>query len=354
MYNRRHAYFVWARGAALIAVILIGGQGTRLRPLTCRTPKPLLPVVNKPFLNYQFEVLKKHGIREVVLCTGYRAESFERALGGGRAHGLKLRFVREAAPLGTGGALKNAEDALAGRGTFLVLNGDVLNAFALDRFLAFHRRKRSLATIALTRAVSDPTVYGLVKTAKDGRIEEFLEKPSWDEVVSDTISAGAYLFEPSVLDLIPAGRTFSLERTLFPLLLRNAGRFYGFETGGYWIDIGSMDRYLQVHLDILGGRTPFQPEASRQSVDGGRVAVGAGARVAPLARFAGNVCVGARCRIGKARLSDCVVLEGARIEDGARLTRCVIGPGCAVGACAEVGPGAVLGAGSRVSAYSQV
>lgn len=338
----------------MIAVILIGGQGTRLRPLTVDTPKPLLPVVNRPFLHYQFDVLKKHGIRDVVLCAQYRSDAFVKALGTGRSLGLRLKFVREDQPLGTGGALKNAERQIASKGTFLVLNGDVLNAFDLGAFLKLHRAKRSVATIALTRSVSDPTVYGLVKTARDGRIEAFLEKPSWDEVVSDTINAGAYLFEPRVLDLIPGDEPCSLEREVFPRLLHSGARFYGHETDGYWIDIGSTERYLQVHLDILGGRTPFAVPGAKKSVDGGRVALGKSARVAEFARFSGSVSVGPGCEIGKARLRDCVLLEGARIGDGARLERCVVGPRSVVGAHAAVSAKTVLAAGSRVGAYSQL
>lgn len=338
----------------MIAVILIGGQGTRLRPLTLDTPKPLLPVVNRPFLHYQFEVLKRHGVRDVVLCAQYRAETFVKALGTGRSLGMRLKFVKEDQPLGTGGALKNAEKQIASKGTFLVLNGDVLNAFDVGAFLRLHRRKRSVATLALTRSVSDPTVYGLVKTARDGRIEAFLEKPSWDEVVSDTINAGAYLFEPRVLDLIPGGEPCSLEREVFPRLMSSGARFFGHETGGYWIDIGSVDRYLQVHLDILGGRTPFKVPGTRASVDGGKVALGAGAKVAPFARFSGSVSVGAGTRIGKARLRDCVVLDGAVIGDGARLERCVVGARSVIGAHSSVTGKTVLAAGSRVGAHSQL
>lgn len=351
MYNRRHANLGSGR---VIAVILIGGQGTRLRPLTIDTPKPLLPVVNRPFLHYQFDVLKSHGVRDVVLCAQYRSEAFERAVGTGRALGMRIKIVREDRPLGTGGALKNAERQIASRGTFLVLNGDVLNAFDVRAFLSMHRKKRAMATLALTRSVSDPTVYGLVRTARDGRIEAFLEKPSWDEVVSDTINAGAYLFEPEVLDLIPGDEPCSLEREVFPRLLQSGQRFFGHETGGYWIDIGSVDRYLQVHLDILGGRTPFKVPGAGKSVDGGRVALGKGTRVAPFARFSGSVCVGASCDIGKARLRDCVLLDGARVADGARLERCVVGPRSVIGANASVSGKTVLAAGSRVGAYSQL
>src|SRR5579883_3475067 len=233
-------------------------MGTRLRPLTCDVPKPLLPVLNKPFLHYQFEVLKRHGVKDVVLCTSYQADAFRKAFGDGRKLGLRLRFVHENRPLGTGGAIKNAEPLLRGRGTFLVLNGDVLNAFDIGRFAAQHRRKKALASIALTRAVNDPTMYGVVATASDGRIKGFLEKPSWDEIDSDFINAGAYLLEEAILDLMPAATAYSVERSLFPDLLARRAPFYGCETEGYWIDIGTIDRYLQVHLDILSGKTPFK------------------------------------------------------------------------------------------------
>lgn len=352
------------------AVILIGGMGTRLRPFTLDTPKPLLPVLNKPFLHYQFEILRRHGIREVVLCAAYRSEVFRKALGSGRSLGLRLEFVHEKNPLGTGGAVKNAEALLRGGEPVLVLNGDVLNTLDIAGFLRFHRRNRAEVTIALTR-VKDPTLYGLVLTDESGRVRKFLEKPSWDEIESNTINAGAYLFEPSVLGLIPRGTPYSLERALFPLLLQTNGRIFGHVTAGYWIDIGTVERYLQVHLDILGGRTPFKPEAARRrlglllgpgarlgreltpSPDGGKVLIGPGTVVRDFARFSGNVCVGPRCKIGRgASLSDCVVLEDTRIGDGARLERCVVGAGCRIGAQAALTDHAALAGGSEVRAFS--
>ena len=351
------------------AVILIGGKGTRLRPFTIDTPKPLLPVLNRPFLHYQFEILKAHGVREAILCTAYQADAFRRSLGTGSALGVKLRYVLEREPLGTGGALKNAQALLDPEEPFLVLNGDVLNTLDIGAFLKHHRRRDADVTIALTR-VKDPTLYGLVKTASDGRIREFLEKPSWDEIESNTINAGAYIFDPKVLASIPPGVPYSLERQLFPHMLAEKGRVFSYVTTGYWIDIGTVERYRQVHLDIIGGHTPFKPEGARRkpglwtgpgaklgalTLEGpsARVVLGAGTSVADFARFSGSVCVGARCRVGKgAWLEDCVVLSDTTIGDGARLERCVVGGGCRIGAQAHLTQDAALAGGSEVLSYS--
>jgi mannose-1-phosphate guanylyltransferase len=338
------------------AAILIGGQGTRLRPFTLETPKPLLPVLNRPFLEYQFQVLRSHGVREAVLCTSYRADDFRRVFGDGRRLGLKLSYVHEKIPLGTGGALKNAEKHLAG-GTALILNGDVLNAFDLRAFLRFHRARRAEISIALSR-VKDPTLYGLVLTDEKGFVRRFLEKPSWDEVETNTINAGAYLFEPSVFSHLPAGKTYSLERGLFPERLAEGAKLGGWVAPGYWIDIGNVEKYLQVHLDILEGRAPFRPGPGARPLKGAagaRVAAGPGAKVGPFARFAGSVSLGRGVTIGRgAQLSDCVVLDGAAIGDGARLERCVVGARARVGTHAILGPGTALAGGSRVGDYSQL
>ncbi len=338
------------------AAILIGGQGTRLRPFTLATPKPLLPVLNRPFLEYQFQVLRNHGVREVVLCTSYRSEDFRRAFGGGRRLGLKLSYARETMPLGTGGALKNAEKHLSG-GTVLVLNGDVLNALDIRAFLRFHRACRAEISISLTR-VKDPTQYGLVLTDEKGYVRRFLEKPSWDEVETNTINAGAYLFEPSVFSHLPPGKTYSLERGLFPERLADGAKLAGWVAPGYWIDIGTVEKYLQVHLDILEGRAPFKTGAGARALKGlggARVAAGADARVAPFARFSGAVSLGRGVRIGRgASLTDCVVLDGTTIGDGARLERCVVGENARVGTHAVLGPGTALAGGSRVGDHSQL
>lgn len=330
------------------ALVLIGGRGTRLRPLTLDTPKPLLPVVNKAFLRYQLEVLAGH-VDEVVLCAA-DPEPFRRALGA-RAQGLRLRYLSEDSPLGTGGAVRNAARALEGEDAFLVLNGDVLNNLDVGAFVRAHKKSRAAATLALTR-VADPTMYGLV-LAREGRVQRFIEKPSADEVVGNTVNAGAYVFDRSVLARLPEGPS-SLERELFPALLADGG-LAAFDSKGYWIDIGTLDRYLQVHLDLLGGRTGLPLPKTRPSLDGGRVALGDDAVVDETARFSGNVSVGPRCRVGAgAVLRDCVLLEGARIGPSARVERCVVGPRCVVGERAELVRATALAGGSRVEAYSHL
>ena len=189
-------------------------------------------------------------------------------------------------------------------------------------------------------------------------VRRFLEKPSWDEVVTNSVNAGAYLFEPSVLSHIPKGKTYSLERGLFPERLADGARIAGYVAPGYWIDIGTVGMYLQVHLDLLQGLAPFKPGPKARpfkNADGARVAAGAGAKAAPFARFSGSVSLGAKVSIGRgAQLTDCVVLDGAVIGDGARLERCVVGPGARVGTHATLGPGTALAGGSIVGPYSQL
>jgi len=351
------------------ALILIGGQGTRLRPFTCDIPKPLLPIVHQPLLHYQFQVLKRHGIRDVVLCAAYQADAFRRALGDGRRFGLKLHYVRERSPLGTGGAVRNASGYADE--TILILNGDLLNAMDISAFVRSHRESHADVSVALTR-VKDPTLYGLVETGDDGRIKRFLEKPSWDEITCNTVNAGAYLFEPEIIKLIPDGVSYSLERGLFPYLLQNKYRLNGFVIKGYWIDIGTIENYLQVHLDILRRQTPFALKGLKRrrsflTAPGvrlgkdiehegtGHVALGQGTQVDSYVRFYGSVAVGPNCHIGQGAVLDhCVVLGKTKIGKGARLERCIIGQNCRLGAHSLIGPGRALGDGSVISGFSQL
>jgi mannose-1-phosphate guanylyltransferase len=354
--------------AIMQAVILIGGLGSRLRPLTCDIPKPLLPLVNRPCLEYQFNILKSHGIRDVILCTSYRQEIFRHTLRDGRRHGMRLSYVHEPRPLGTGGALRNAARLI--KGPSLVLNGDVLNALDVAAFLRFHKKKRADISIALTR-VKDPTQFGLVETDDSSRIRRFVEKPSWDEIRTNTVNAGTYVFERGIIDLIPAGINHSLERSLFPLLLQQHKRLFGFIMTGYWIDIGTVEKYLQVHADILKRAAPFPIAADRVragvhlgrgvklgrqltlATGSGRIVLGARSRIADFARLYGPVSIGPSCSIGQgAQLENCVVLEGARIGEGAQLKGCVVGGGSRVGAGSSVTGKTVLAAGSTVKPYS--
>ncbi|MFH2202038.1 MAG: NDP-sugar synthase [Elusimicrobiota bacterium] len=349
------------------AIILTGGLGTRLRPFTCGTPKPLLPVVNTPFIHYQLNNLRRHGITEVILATAYRPEQFKRILGTGSKLGVRIRYVHEKKPLGTGGAVLNAGRYL--NGTTLILNGDVLHALNIPAFIRSHRKAKAEISLTLV-SVGDPTRFGLVETGKDGRITRFLEKPSWEEVTCDTINAGAYLFEPSAIESIPGNRPASLERDLFPQALEQGRRIFAYTSREYWIDFGTVDKYLQIHLDILGGHAPFLPKRLKRQGDflldagakvsanvvrtgAGCVVLGRSSKAAARSRFIGSVCVGDRCVIEEdAVLEDCVVLSGTRIAAGARITRAIVGGNCRIGRKTVLGPGRTLGDRSIVCDYS--
>lgn len=323
------------------ALILIGGLGTRLRPLTCHQPKPLLPILNRPLLFHQLDLLKAHGIKELLLCTHYQSAQFKRALGTGSRWGLKIRYVDEKKPLGTGGAVKNAAPHI--RGAFLVFNGDIFCHFDLKKLISFHRKNKACATLTLTR-VKDPTQFGLIETDSAGKILRFLEKPSWDEVTTNTINAGAYVFEPEILPMIPNGIAYSLERGLFPHLLETKSRFYGFVNSGYWMDVGTTEKYLQIHLDLLQLKN-----AQRHVFTGPKV------RIEDFVQTEGHVCIGPGCLIGKgSTLKDCVILEGTKVGEGSRLERCVIGRHCLLEPHVQVGPGRVIGDHAKVTRFSRL
>src|SRR5215207_693777 len=230
------------------AVILVGGEGTRLRPLTSTVPKPVVPLVDRPFIAYMLEWLARHGVDDVVMACGFLATSVRNVLGDGSAYGIRLRFVEEPEPRGTGGALKYAEELLDER--FLMLNGDVLTDLDLTAQLAQHEATGARATLALT-PVEDPSAYGLVRLDSDNQVTEFVEKPSADQIDTNNITAGAYVLERSVLELLEPGRPASIERDVFPRLVGDG--LYGYVGEGYWMDIGTPERYLQGTFDILEG-----------------------------------------------------------------------------------------------------
>jgi mannose-1-phosphate guanylyltransferase len=242
------------------AIMLIGGLGTRLRPLTLTTPKPLLPIENQPFLAYQLAFLHRYGFQEIILCTSYRSEEFHKTLGDGSRYGVKLHYVHEKAPLGTGGAIKNAEIHVDN--TVLVCNGDILMDLNLEQLVDFHRHKKALATIALTR-VEDPTAYGVIQTDSAGRILQFIEKPAPEEVVSHMINAGVYVFEKEVFAMIPQGSVCSVERDIYPQMLAQKDPFFALHLAGYWLDVGTLEKYHQAQHDVKAGRYPYRPVQKR-------------------------------------------------------------------------------------------
>jgi mannose-1-phosphate guanylyltransferase len=346
------------------ALILAGGVGTRLRPLTALTPKPVVTLVDRPFIVFMLEWLRGHGVDEVILSCGFLADSVREVLGDGAAYGLKLRYVEEPEPLGTGGALKYAEALLGER--FVVCNGDVLTDLDLSAQIAQHETLGATATLALAR-VEDPSAYGLVSVHDDLRVREFFEKPdAGGENLDALISAGVYVLERSVLELIPPGRPVSIEREIWPLLIANG--MYGFLAGGYWLDIGSPRGYLQGSFDLIEGQVETSLAATMGS---DHLSIAASARiegrVLPAAligedcQLAGGVHAGSQVILGPgvrvgagARLERAVVLKGAEIGGRCLLRDCVVAERASIGAHTEVSGGAVIGQDAVIGEHNVI
>lgn len=349
------------------ALILIGGLGTRLRPLTCNTPKPLMPVVNRPFLYYQLKLLKDHGIKDVIFCVSYLPESFKRYFGNGKKFGLRITYVYEKTPLGTGGAIKNAEKHIDK--PVIIFNGDIITDISISRMRKFHIQHKALASIALVQ-VKNPTAYGLIETDKKGRIERFIEKPSWDEVTCNTINAGTYIFQPEVLKFIPEKVNYSVERGLFPLLLKKGFPLFGFIYNKYWLDVGTTQNYLKAHVDFLERKIHYSlpgkkvkrgiwvgkgTKISSRAALKHTVVCGNNTLIADYVQIEGPVCLGNNCYVDKgAFLHNCVVLDSCRIGEGARLENCIVGNHCIIEPHAVIGGRTVLGDGSVIKRYSRV
>jgi mannose-1-phosphate guanylyltransferase len=341
------------------AVILVGGEGKRLRPLTSTVPKPVVPLVDRPFISYMLEWLRQHGIDDVIMSCGFLATSVRNVLGDGSGLGLRLRFVEEPDPRGTAGALKFAEPMLDER--FLMLNGDVLTDIDLTRQITQHEQTGAKATLALV-GVPDPTAYGLVHLNEDRSVREFLEKPSSDSIDSNLISAGAYVLEREILELVPPDRNVSIEREVWPLLVDNG--LYGSPSESYWLDIGTPERYLQATFDIIEGNVDtgvterlgsdwlaidsgaevngrvIPPAVLERGVD-----VAEGAHVGSLAVLAQGVSVGTGTTVERA-----VILNGAQIGENCMLRDCIVAAGCRIGARTQITGGAVLGEGVTIGA----
>src|SRR6266576_2093636 len=239
------------------AILLAGGKGTRLRPLTIHTPKPIVPIFNRPFLHYQIDRLKQvPEIDEVILSLNYQPRRIEEIFGDGGDSGLAIKYVVEPAPLGTAGAIRYAGESL--RESVVVFNGDVLTEVDLGAVIALHRERKAKATIVLT-PVDNPTAYGLVETDSRGNVLRFLEKPDAQQITCNTINAGIYVLEPDTFDRIPSDVPYSIERSYFPSLIERSETFVAYLYKGYWIDIGTTEKYMQVHRDIMDRRFQAAP-----------------------------------------------------------------------------------------------
>jgi mannose-1-phosphate guanylyltransferase len=313
------------------ALILVGGEGTRLRPLTNTTPKPVLPLANRPFITYMIEWLAAHGFNEVVLSCMFMSAGIRGVLGEREWKGTRLHYVEEPEPRGTAGAVKFAEAVLAER--FAVLNGDILTDFDISALWRTHEETGARGTIALIE-VEDPSAYGLVLTDDDGRVTDFIEKPDRAPPGGAFINAGAYVLEREVLDPLPRDRAVSFEREVFPSLVGNG--LFGFRAEGYWLDIGTPKRYLEATRHLL------------QRSLGDNVLLGDGCVIAPGARVGPLAVLGDRCRVEEAVVERAVLFESVQVERDAVVRDSIVGNGARIGAGSRVEDETIVGDGAVV------
>ena len=349
------------------AVILAGGFGTRLRPLTLDLPKPIVPIFDRPFLYYQTDLLRQvPEIDEVILSLNYRPDRIAARVGDRTGAGVPLRYVVEPDPLGTGGAIKYASAGIDD--TLVVLNGDVLTGIDLQAVVRRHREREARATIVLT-PVDDPSAYGLVETDDEGNVRRFLEKPSPDQITCDTINAGIYILEPETFDRIPDGTKWSIERQYFPSLVERGETFVAYIDRGYWLDIGTPASYVRAHRDLMAQRWaagPFvgQPpgtvyrdgdcQIAEDAEIEGPCFLGAGCVVGEGARVSAESVLGPGCTIGPgAVVQRSILWRDTLVEREAVVRDAVLGERCRIEHHAEVGPGTVLGNRSTLTAYSR-
>lgn len=342
------------------AVILVGGEGTRLRPLTYCLPKAIVPIVNQPLMAYMLNWLKSGGVKEALLIACYLPDKLKKALGNS-VSGIKIRYIYEDKPLGTGGAIKRAEKFMGG--TTVVMNGDVILSLDLKKMLKFHRSNKSNLTISLT-PVENPSAYGVVETDKSGRITRFLEKPSPEEITVKpaNINAGVYFMEPSVLELMEPGKVYSIERDVFPKMIdRNA---YGFiQKNMYWIDVGTAEKYKKINYDILGRKI----KVKTSGLFGRNLKTGKGAKVGKKTSIGNNnfigdkvsikdySVVGNNCRIDKGSVLDkCILWNNITVGEGCVLKGCIIANNSKIGEFSKLSESAVIAQNSSIAPRSKL
>src|SRR5580692_3716123 len=349
------------------AVIMAGGEGTRLRPLTSNQPKPMLPMANRPMMEHVVNLLRQHGFEDIVVTVAFMANAIRSYFGDGSEFGVRMVYATEETPLGTAGSVRNARDELDER--FVVISGDVLTDLDLTTLVTHHESKGALATIAL-KAVDNPLEFGIVITRDDGSIERFLEKPTWGQVFSDTINTGIYVLEPEIFDFIPEGRAVDFSEEVFPAVLEAEKPLFGYVAGGYWEDVGTLDAYLRSHQDILDENVAVQ--ISGFSLRPG-VWLGKGAELDPTAEVRRPVIIGDNCHVGaggvlgsytvigaNARIGDNASLERTVVHDnvflgaGVRLDGCVLGRSCDLRQGVRCEEGVVLGDETFIGAQAVV
>ncbi len=360
-------------------IIIAGGFGTRFRPLTYTRPKPLMPILNRPLLEYQVALLKAHGVDEIVFATNYMADAIEKHFGDGSRFGVRMRYAQEDQPLGTAGAIRNAAQSLWRRERVVVFNGDIVTDFDLSAIIRLHQQRGARATIAL-KAVPSPNPYGVLELDADGRVLAWREpteeqkkalaaNPNVEQTGWDYINAGFYVLEPDVVESIPEGRMVSIEREIYPRMIANNEGLYGAPAEGYWVDVAGPTHYWKVTNDLLRGRVnvslPGSPRAEglwcmegaqvQATLDAGAmVHVGAGAVVEEGVHLRGTVVIGAGCRIARGSvLEDCVLLERVQVAEGADLTRVMCDSDVQIEAGCRISD-AVIASGTRIGRESRL
>ena len=349
----------WGETKLIKAFILAGGKGAHLRPLALHIPKPIVPLANIPFLFFQIDRIKRAGITEIILGLSYQPRKITDIFGNGTKYGVTMRYTFEDAPRGTAGAFKAAENLIDD--TTLVLNGDVLTDTDLQEVIQFHQEHKADATIVTARVIN-PSGYGLVESDDDGRVVRFLEKPPEDEITGDSINAGIYVLERSVLNRIPREGPQSFEREVFPSMLAEGARIWTHLTRAYWQDIGSPQKYLEAHYGIISGRVklPSYPQkfCPTNNWEKGHVQIDAysildGGCVVKPGVVIENSVLGEDCRVEEgAMIKDSVIWSQTRIRSNARIERAILGRQCHIGEGAWVRPGTVLGDKTIVTDYS--
>jgi len=331
----------------MIAVVMAGGEGTRLRPITCRRPKPMAEVVNRPLMEHIVRLLARQGVETAYATLHYLADEIESHFLDGGAFGIAMRYSVEDSPLGTAGSIKRLGREL--RETFLVVSGDALTDFDLAKAVAFHRERGAAATIVLAR-VPQPLEFGVVITnGGEGRIARFLEKPGWGEVFSDTVNTGIYVLEPAVLERIPTDQPADFSRDVFPVMLAEGEPLYGYVAGGYWSDVGSLPQYVQANVDALQGAVKVEIAGEEA---GDRIWVGSGTRIHPGGTLEGPLVIGRRCLIGEhvGLLGPCSIGDNCVVEPGAQIERSIILRGAYIGRGSHI-RGAIIGADTMVKSH---
>lgn len=316
------------------AVVMAGGEGSRLRPLTVGRPKPMVPVVNKPVMQHILELLKRHGYTDVVVTLQYMADYIQDYFGNGQTYGVKIQYAIEEAPLGTAGSVRNASAQLDKADPILVISGDALTDFDLPRIVAWHRQRKALATMVLYR-VPNPLEFGVIVTDDEGRVTRLHEKPSWGEVISDTVNTGIYVFDPSILDLIEPGRSVDWSKDIFPLLLEKGAPLYGYVAEGYWCDIGNLTEYRRASADVLTGQVRLGPLGHYH---GGGVWTGDNVEIAPDAQLIGPIYLGNEVKIkgGAVIHGPTSIRDYTIVDNRAQVDRSLVWRNCYIGEGAEL------------------